>query len=127
MKKKINRLCLLLFISLLPATLFTSCDDDTNCYLDVQVIDEVTKAPVSGAIVELYQNNCDPSDYNYRSGVTDGTGTYSTSFVAPGIYSIKATLNLAEGGYRLGTGTVRTLEGETKVTQVILTADIRYK
>ena len=126
MKKKINRLCLLLFISLLPTALFSSCDDDTNCYLDVQVIDEATKAPVPGAIVELYQNNCDPSDYNYRSGVTDASGTYSTFFEAPGIYSIKATLQLENNGYRLGTGTVRTLEGETKVTQVILTADIRF-
>lgn len=126
MKKKINRLCLLLFLSLLPIGLFTSCDDDTNCYLDVQVVDEATKAPVSGVIVELYQNNCDPSDYNYRSGTTDANGTFSTFFEAPGIFSVKATLNLSTGGYRLGTGTVRTLEGETKVTQIILTSDIRY-
>ena len=126
MKKKINRLCLLLFISLLPITLFSSCDDDTNCYLDVQVVDEATKTPVSGATVEIYQNNCDPSDYNYRMGTTDASGTYSTFFEAPGIFSIKATLNLTEGGYRMGTGTVRTLEGETKVTQIILTSDIRY-
>ena len=126
MKKKINRLCLLLFISLLPVTLFTSCDDDTNCYLDVQVVDESTKKPVSGVIVELYQNNCDPSDYNYRMGTTNADGIYSTFFVAPGIFSIKATLNYSDGGYRLGTGTVRTIEGETKTTQIILTSDIRY-
>ena len=126
MKKKINRLCLLLFISLLPTAFFTSCDSDTNCYLDVQVIDETNKAPVSGVIVELYQNNCDESDYHYRKGVTDGTGTFSTFFEAPGIYSIKATLMLDNDGYRLGTGTVRTLEGEKKVAQVVLTNDIRF-
>lgn len=126
MKKKINRLCLLLFISLLPVTLFTSCDSDTDCYLDVQVVDEVTKAPVSGATVEVYQNNCDPSDYNYRKGVTNGNGTFSTVFEAPGIFSIKATLNVENGGYRMGTGTVRTIEGETKTTQVVLTTDIRF-
>ena len=126
MKKKINRLCLLLFISLLPVAFFTSCDSDTNCYLDVQVVDEVTKAPVSGATVEVYQNNCDPSDYNYRNGVTNGSGIFSTVFEAPGIYSIKATLNVENGGYRMGTGTVRTIEGETKTTQVVLTTDIRF-
>lgn len=126
MKKKINRLCLLLFISLLPMPLFTSCDDDTNCYLDVQVIDEATKAPVSGAVVEIYQNNCDPSDYNYRMGTTGTDGIFSTMFEAPGIFSLKATLNLTDGGYRMGNGTVRTIEGETKTTTVVLTSDLHY-
>lgn len=124
MKKKINRLCLLLFFSLLPAALFTACDDDTNCYLDVQVIDEITKAPVSGAIVELYQNNCDASDYNYRMGVADANGTASFSWETPGIFSIKATLNLTPAGQRLGTGTVRTVEGETKTATVFITSEI---
>lgn len=126
MKKKINRLCLLLFISLLPTALFSSCDKDTNCYLDVLVVDENTKAPISGAIVELYQNNCDPSDYNYRNGATGADGIYSTFFEAPGIFSVKASLNLAEGGQRRGTGTVRTIEGETKTVTVILTNDVYY-
>ena len=126
MKKKINRLCLLLFISLLPTALFSSCDKDTNCYLDVLVVDENTKAPISGAIVELYQNNPDPSDYNYRNGVTGTDGIYSTFFEAPGIFSVKASLNLAEGGQRRGTGTVRTIEGETKTVTVILTNDVYY-
>jgi len=126
MKKKINRLCLLLFISLLPVALFNSCDDDTNCYLDVLVIDETTKAPVSAVNVELYQNNCDESDYNYRKGVTGSDGIFSTYFEAPGIYSIKASLNLTTGGQRQGNGTVRTIEGETKTTTVVLTSDVHY-
>ena len=126
MKKKIHSLSLLLFFSLLPLAFFTSCDSDTNCYLDVQVVDEVTKAPVPSAIVELYQNNCDPSDYNYRNGATDADGIYSTFFEAPGIFSVKASLNLAEGGQRRGTGTVRTIEGETKTVTVILTNDVYY-
>ena len=126
MKKKINRLCLLLFISLLPMASFTSCDSDTNCYLDVQVIDETTKAPVSGATVEIYQNNCDPSDYNYQLGVTNAEGIFSTYFLAPGIFSIKASLNVENGGQRRGTGTVRVIEGETKRTEVILGNDIHY-
>ncbi|MBR4739190.1 MAG: hypothetical protein IK058_04215 [Bacteroidales bacterium] len=126
MKKKINRLCLLLAFSLLPTALFTSCDSDTNCYLDVQVIDEVTKEPVSGATVQLYQNNCDESDYNYRVGTTDEKGIFSTFFEAPGIFSIKASLNLETGGQRQGTGTVRTLEGEKRTAVVVLTTDLHY-
>lgn len=126
MKKKINRLCLLLFISLLPTALFYSCDKDTNCYLDVLVVDENSRAPISGATVELYQNNCDPSDYNYRNGITGADGKYSTIFEAPGIFSVKASLNLPEGGQRRGTGTVRTIEGETKTVTVILTNDVYY-
>ena len=126
MKKKINRLCLLLFISLLPTVFFTSCDKDTNCYLDVIVIDEATKDPLSGVTVELYQNNCDENEYNYRRGVTDAKGTYSTFFEAPGIFSIKATLNLDGGGYRQGNGTVRTVEGETKTATVVLSSHVDY-
>ena len=126
MKKKIHSLSLLLFFSLLPLAFFTSCDSDTNCYLDVQVVDEVTKAPVPSAIVELYQNNCDPSDYNYRKGTTGADGIYSTYFEAPGIYSIKATLPIAEGGRREGSGTVRTLEGETKTVTILLAPGIVY-
>ncbi|MBP5527817.1 MAG: carboxypeptidase regulatory-like domain-containing protein [Bacteroidales bacterium] len=126
MKKKINRLCLLLFISLLPTVLFISCDKDTNCYLDVIVIDEATKNPLSGVTVELYQNNCDENEYNYRRGVTDAKGNFSTFFEAPGIFSIKATLNLEEGGYRQGNGTVRTVEGETKTATVVLSSHVDY-
>ena len=126
MKKKIHSFSLLLFFSLLPMVLFTSCDDDTNCYLDVQVIDEVTKAPLSGITVELYQINCDESDYNYRKGITGADGIYSTFFEHPGIYSVKATLEMEPVGYRMGTGTVRIIEGEKKSTTVVLTTDIRY-
>lgn len=126
MKKKILRLCLILFISLLPATLFTACDSDTNSYLEVLVLDELTKAPVSGVTVQVYQNNCDESDYNYRIGVTNASGIYSTYFEAPGIMSILATYNVANGGQRRGSGTVRIIEGETKNVQIILGNDIFY-
>ena len=126
MKKKIHSLSLLLFFSLLPLGLFTACDHDTNCYLDVLVVDELTKAPVKGANVELYQNNCDPSDHNYQLGVTDANGIFSTYFIAPGIFSIKASLNVENGGQRIGAGTVRVIEGETKTTQVVLGTDINY-
>ncbi len=127
MKKKIHTLSLLLFFSILPLALFSSCDKDTNSYLDVLVIDEATKAPIPNAIVEIYQNNCDDSDYNYRIGNTDNNGIYSTYFEAPGIFSIRARLMDAEtGGYREGTGTERVVEGETKTKQIILTSELHF-
>ncbi len=126
MKKKIHTFSLLLFFSLLPMTFFSSCDSDTNSYLDVLVIDETTKAPVSGVYVETYQFNCNSSDYNYRSGYTDGSGVFSTYFLNPAIISIQARYNLENGGYRMGTGTVRLIEGDTKDVQVVLTNEIRF-
>ena len=126
MKKKIHSLFVLLFISLLTIPFFTSCDSDTNSYLEVLVLDENTKKPVPGVNVELYQNNCDPSDYNYQLGVTNAEGIFATYFLAPGIFSIKATLNVENGGQRRGTGTVRVIEGETKRTEVVLGNDIHY-
>ncbi len=126
MKKKIHILPLLLFFSLLPMALFTSCDSDTNCYLDVLVLDEVTHAPISGAIVEVYKDNCDASDYNYQMGVTNGQGLYSTYYLAPAILSVHAALNLDNGGQRQGNGTVRLIEGETKTVEVYLGSDVHF-
>lgn len=126
MKKKISRICLALFFSLLPVAFFSSCDRDSNCYLDVLVLDATTREPVKGVTVELYQNNCDPSDYNYQSGVTDAEGVFSTHYIHACILSIRATLNLEDGGYRRGTGTVRLLDSDTKKTEVTLEADVRY-
>ena len=126
MNKKIAKVSLMLFFSLLPMMLFSSCDSDTNCYLEVKVLDETTRNPVSGVIVELYQGNCDPSDYNYQNGTTDAEGVFSTYFLAPAILNIRLTYNLPDGGYRRGTGTVRLIEGDVKKTEVILEAQVRY-
>lgn len=126
MKKILVKLSLMLFFSLLPIALFSSCDSDTNSYLDVIVLDETTREPVSGVTVELYQGNCDPSDYNYQVGTTDANGVFSTYFLAPAILSIRATLNLADGGFRRGTGTVRLIEGDLKTKEVILEARVQY-
>lgn len=128
MKKIINRFCLLLCFSLLPSLFFTSCDRDTNSYLDVLVIDEVTKEPVAGVNVETYQNNRDESDYNFRRGVTGTNGIFSTYYGAPGIMSIYVYYNIdaPTGGQRRGSGTVRVIEGETKTVQIILESAIHY-
>lgn len=121
MKKKISILSLLLFISLLPVAIFTACDKDTNSYVDVLVVNEVGRAPVSGVTVELYQNNCDTSDYKYTIGITDANGIFSTYYDTPGILEIEATLATPDG-IRHGHGTVRLVEGETRTVQVALGA-----
>lgn len=126
MKKKIHIFSLLLFFSLLPMTLFTSCDSDTNCYLEVLVLDDATRTPISGATVEVYMSNCDASDYNYQVGTTDGSGLYTTYYLAPAILSIHASLNLENGGQRIGDGTVRLIEGETKTVEVYLGSDVHF-
>lgn len=126
MKKKIHILPVILFFSLLPMTLFSSCDKDTNSYLEVLVINEGNRAPVPGVKVELYQNNCDPSDLNYSMGITDANGSYSAKYNAPAIINIKASLVVENDGVRIGTGSARLIEGETKTAQVILKTEVKY-
>lgn len=126
MKKKIHILSVLLFISVLPLTIFTSCDKDTNSYVDVLVVNESDRAPVPGVKVQLYQHNPDPQDVNYVEGVTDANGVFSAQYHAPGILNIKATLNVENNGYRTGKGSVRLIEGETKTAQITLGTEIFY-
>lgn len=126
MKKKFHILPLLLFFSILPLAFFTSCDKDTNCYVDVLVVDEATRVPVSGVEVMLYQNNGSPNDRNYAVGITNEEGIFSTHFPAPAILSIKATYAVENNGFRYGTGTVRLVQGETKKATITLESGIHY-
>lgn len=119
MKKKNCVLAVLLFISLLPVAFFASCDKDTNSYVDVLVLNQTGRTPVSGVTVELYQNSCDTSDYKYAIGITNTEGIFSTHYDSPGILKIKATL-VTPDGTRHGEGDVRLVEGETKTVQVTL-------
>ena len=120
MKKKILSFFALLAFSILPMTLFTACDKDTNCYLDVYVVDEATNEPISGAVIKISQDN----GGNVRdNGVTDKDGHYKTKFSAPAIINIEATLNVP-GGERRGSTTIRLLEGETINTKIALTSQI---
>lgn len=125
MKKKNILTTLLLFFSILPMTLFTSCDKDTNCYLDVFVVDDATQAPISGAIVEVFQDGGNKK----ASGVTGGDGIYSTHFISPAIVKIKATLQVLDDsgfpmGSRIGETSVRLIEGETLKAKVTLTSQL---
>ena len=122
MKKKLLLIPALLFFSLLGTTLFSSCDKDTNSYLDVLVVDEATRAPISGAAITITQEHGE----TYDEGVTGADGIYSTHFVSPAILNVKAELQLETGGRRRGTTTVRVKEGETVTATVTLPLQAVY-
>jgi hypothetical protein len=124
MKKKLNIAALILFISLLPMTIFSSCDKDTNCYLDVLVLEEGTRAPVSGAKIIINQEGGSV----YAVGITEANGKFSTYFNAPAILNVNAELlvDVENNGYRRGSTTVRIIEGESKTAIVTLAQQIQY-
>jgi len=121
MNKKRFLIPALLLLSILSLPLFSSCDKDTNCYLNVFVRDEATHAPIPNAKITVSQNG----GSLYAEGVTAADGTYQTYFVAPAILNIKAVLPL-EVGERRGETSVRLKEGETITATVTMTADIHY-
>lgn len=122
MKKKILLASAMLFFSILPLALFTSCDKDTNCYLKVFVIDDDTKMPISGAIVNISQTN---GGTVRDEGITGTDGTYTAKFSAPAIVKVNAALHVT-GGERRGETQVRLLEGETLTAKINLTSQIYY-
>lgn len=122
MNKKITLLALILFLSTLSLSLFTSCDKDTNCYLEVLVLDEASRAPIPGAKIVISQNGGSVHD----EGVTAENGIYTTHFSAPAILNIKATLDMGNDGERRGETAVRLKEGETITATVTMTSEIFY-
>lgn len=131
MKKKNLLLSAMLFFSTLSISLFASCDKDTNCYLDVKVVEESVVDPISGtaisgvtvpgATVEVYQDGGNV----HANGITNGSGIYSTYFDAPAIVKIKAKEQVynAAGqaiGERRGETAVRLKQGETVSALVTL-------
>ncbi len=124
MNKKNKILSVLLFISLLPVALFSSCDKDTHCYLNVHVLDEATREPVSGVTVKIYQNgNTIYSGDRAIIGITDEQGIYKHAFDAPAILKINATLDV-QFGERRGTSDVRLEEGKTKDATITLSTQV---
>lgn len=129
MKKKILTFIGLFLISGLSTIFFSACDDDTNCYVRVSVIDEATKMPVSGVFVKIDID----SSYINAQGTTDMLGQFFAQFTAPAIYNVSIK---KEGGYdtlytpdqfycyRKGNNTIRLKEGDTVETTVILESTI---
>ena len=129
MKKKTLSLAVVLFFSLLSATLFLCCDKDTNCYLEVQVYQGNTENALSNAQVQIYQMVCDSSDHTYRTGITDENGIFKTTYTAPAILKVKVT-RLYDTirpdrycGYDTMLVNTKIVEGETKVAVARMTGD----
>lgn len=126
MKKKILLASALLFFSILPLAFFTSCDKDTNCYLEVLVIDDTSKLPIPLANVDITQSG---GGTVQAHGITDGDGLFKTSFKAPAIVKVKASLPIPVsqgGGERRGETQVRLLEGETLTAKISLTNQVYF-
>lgn len=115
----------LLFISLLTAGIFSACDKDTNCYLDVLVVEEGIRTPVPGVKIEITQEQGDIHD----EGETGADGKYSTHFPWPAILTVNAKLlvDAENNGYRTGSTTVRTADGETMTAIVTLAKETHYE
>ena len=126
MKKKILFASVMLFFSILPMLLFTGCDKDTNCYLEVSVIDDDTKAPIPNAIIDISQSG---GGVVHVQGVTDNGGNFKATFKAPAIVKVKASLPRPDaqgGGERRGETQVRLLEGETLTAKISLTGQYYF-
>ena len=126
MKKKILFASAMLFFSILPMLLFTSCDKDTNSYLEVLVLDDVTKNPIPAANVDITQSGGGTIQVH---GITGNDGIFKASFKSPAIIKVKASLPIPieqGGGERRGETQVRLLEGETLTAKISLTDQVYF-
>lgn len=129
MKKKILILSCLLLISGLAGIFFAACDKDTNCYVEITVVDEVTKKPVKGVFVKI---DIDDS-YISAEGYTNVDGRFDTVFSAPAIFNVVAKYETGYDEiytredfycYRKGSNTIRLKEGEVVRSTVNLESEI---
>lgn len=115
----------ILLISLLSVVVFSACDKDTWCYLEVSVIDQKTNLPAPDAhlLISMEGTLAD-------TGLTDANGIYTTKFAAPAIFNVKArllyqdTLNPNVPYFRQGVKSVRLKEGETVQVTAVVESDI---
>jgi hypothetical protein len=134
MKKKSLSVFGFLLISLLSCTVFTSCDKDTWCYVDVTVLDaKNNNEPSPGAWVKIqYVKKNDANPQNNVVGTISDTGQcnangiYQTKFAAPAIFTVTARIDEPDTlnnkyYYREGEKTVRLKEGEAVPVTVKVT------
>ncbi|MBO7577141.1 MAG: hypothetical protein J6T03_06720 [Bacteroidales bacterium] len=134
MKKKSLSVFGFLLISLLSCTVFTSCDKDTWCYVDVTVLDaKNNNEPSPGAWVKIqYVKKNDANPQNNVVGTISDTGQcnangiYQTKFAAPAIFTVTARIHEPDTlndkyYYREGEKTVRLKEGEAVPVTVKVT------
>lgn len=129
MKKKFLFLFCLALIGGLSAIFFCACDKDTNCYVEVTVLDEVTKKPVKDVFVKIDIN----SSYVNAEGYTNADGRFDAVFDAPAIFNVNATYETGYDSvytpdlfycYRKGSNTIRLKEGEVVQSTVNLEKEI---
>lgn len=132
MMKKFFALALISLIGGLSAIFFNACDKDTNCYVRVNVIDEVTNAPVGGAFVKIDID----SSYVKAEGITDAMGIFDATFDAPAIFNVNVTFETGYDDvytpdiyycYRKGSNTIRLKEGDTVYSTVVLEKTIHQE
>ena len=125
MKKKILSFTLLILMGGLSAFFFGACDKDTNCYVEITVIDEITNLPVKGANVKIDIDN----SYVNAEGVTNAAGRFDAVFSAPAIFNVAVKYETGYDDtytpdvfycYRKGNNTIRLKEGVTVKSTVIL-------
>lgn len=136
MKKNSLFLIGTLLISVLSVLLFTSCDKDTWCYIDVTVIDSKNNnLPAPNAWVKIQYVKENPSDPTNPitgsisdTGQCDASGVYKTRFAAPAIFTVVARVDEPDTlnnrfYYREGEKSVRLKESETVSTTVKIIGD----
>ena len=130
MKKKILTLVCLILIGGLSTLYFASCDKDTNCYVQITVVDEVTHAPIQGVFVKIDIEN----SYINAEGYTDAAGIFNATFAAPAIYNVAAKYETGYDEtytpelfycYRKGNNTIRLKEGDTVYSTINLETEIQ--
>lgn len=129
MKKKTLVGVLALLFSTLVMFTFSSCDKDTMCYVNINVVDELDNSPVEGAYVKIDNNGSSI----FAEGATNANGVYKTEFAAPAIFNVNVQkdviIDLENGvmGYRKGDATFKLKEGETiDVTVTLKEHTYRY-
>lgn len=131
MKKKIFALASLLLIGGFTMFFMNSCDKDTTCYVQIKVVDEESKDPVSNVFVKIDID----SSYINSQGYTDANGIFETQFSAPAIFNVVARYETGYDDetypqdryycYRKGNNTIRLKEGDTVKSTINLETDIQ--
>ena len=129
MKKKIFALVCLALIGGFSIFSIASCDKDTDCYVQITVVDEVTHAPIKGVFVKI---DIDDSYINAQ-GYTNAMGRFDTVFSAEAIFNVAAIYETGYDSiykrenffcYRKGNNTIRLKEGDTVYSTVNLESEI---
>jgi len=131
MKKKILALVCLFLIGGLSTLYFVSCDKDTNCYVRITVVDEVTHLPIQGVFVKIDIDN----SYVNAQGYTDAAGNFDTVFSAPALFNVAAEYETGYDSvytrelfycYRKGNNTIRLKEGDTVYSTINLETEVQH-